>query len=200
MTGTDGAGNVGSLTLSAERGIFFHDSGRNSGAKQRRRPGFCPISPCCPSAPGLRNVCLISIVFAKSFNLIPMSKKVRNFFSLYGFFLQCLYGFLRKSSGTFVHRVRCLALGAGAGTVHRIRCLALGAGSWNRAPYPVPGIGSWSWNCAPYPAPIPIRGAEGSPTAVALLHATRSYLNLTYHYIPVAKFVSKCAAGATVGR
>ncbi len=28
-----------------------------------------------------------------------MSKKVRNFFSLYGFFLQCLYGFLRKSSG-----------------------------------------------------------------------------------------------------
>ncbi len=47
----------------------------------------------------LRNVCLISIVLAKSFNLIPMSKKVRNFFSLYGFFLQCLYGSLRKSSG-----------------------------------------------------------------------------------------------------
>ncbi len=28
-----------------------------------------------------------------------MSKKVRNFFSLYGFFLQRLYEFLRKSSG-----------------------------------------------------------------------------------------------------
>ncbi len=56
MTGTGGAGNVGSLTLSAERGIFFHDSQRNSGAKQRRRPGFCPISPCCPSAPGLYNI------------------------------------------------------------------------------------------------------------------------------------------------
>ncbi len=47
----------------------------------------------------LRNVDLISIALAKSFNLIPMSKKVRNFFSLCGFFLQCLYGFLRKSSG-----------------------------------------------------------------------------------------------------
>ncbi len=28
-----------------------------------------------------------------------MSKKVRNFFNLYEFFLQCLYRFLRKSSG-----------------------------------------------------------------------------------------------------
>ncbi len=46
----------------------------------------------------LRNVYLISIVLTKSFNLIPMSKKkVRNFFSRYGFFLQCLYGFLIKS-------------------------------------------------------------------------------------------------------
>ncbi len=56
MTGTGGAGNIGSLTLSAERGIFFHDSRRNSGAKQRRRPGFCPISPCCPSAPGIDTI------------------------------------------------------------------------------------------------------------------------------------------------
>ncbi len=46
----------------------------------------------------MRNLCLISIVLAKSFNLIPMSKKVRNFFSLYRFFLQHLYGFSRKSS------------------------------------------------------------------------------------------------------
>ncbi len=28
-----------------------------------------------------------------------MSEKSTDFFSLYGFFLQCLYGFLRKSSG-----------------------------------------------------------------------------------------------------
>ncbi len=49
-----GAGNVGSLTLSAERGIFFHDSRWNSGANQRRRPGFCLISPCCPSAPACK--------------------------------------------------------------------------------------------------------------------------------------------------
>ncbi len=47
----------------------------------------------------LRNVRLISIVLTKSFELIPYRKKVRNFFSLYEFFLQCLYGFLRKSSG-----------------------------------------------------------------------------------------------------
>ncbi len=51
MTGRGGAGNGGSLKLSAERGIFLHDSWRNSGVKQRQRPGFCPISPCCPSAP-----------------------------------------------------------------------------------------------------------------------------------------------------
>ncbi len=38
----------------------------------------------------LKNVCLISIVLTKS---------LQNFFSLYGFFLQCLYVFLRKSSG-----------------------------------------------------------------------------------------------------
>ncbi len=47
----------------------------------------------------LRNVCLISVILVKSFNLIPMSKKVRNFFRLYEFFLQRLYRFLRKSSG-----------------------------------------------------------------------------------------------------
>ncbi len=47
MTGTDGAGNVGSLTLSAERGIFFHDSRRNSTAAQNSggAPGFARLAP-----------------------------------------------------------------------------------------------------------------------------------------------------------
>ncbi len=45
-------------------------------------------------------------VLAKSFNLIPIRKKVRNFFSLYGFFLQRLYGFfLQRLYGFFLQRL-----------------------------------------------------------------------------------------------
>ncbi len=58
----------------------------------------------------LRNVCLISIVLTKSFNLIPCRKKVRNFFSLYGFFLQCLYGFLPQTKHIYEGENKSFAL------------------------------------------------------------------------------------------
>ncbi len=66
--------------------------------------------------------------FAKSFNLIPTSKKVRNFFSLYGFFLQRLYGFLKKSSG---NTARVCHIGK-----------LFGAEVWTKTSFPSEGAGT----------------------------------------------------------
>ncbi len=55
MTGTGGAGNVGSLTLSAERGIMIHDetaaqnSGSAPGFARLARVAYPPLARTCPS-------------------------------------------------------------------------------------------------------------------------------------------------------